>query len=96
MRMADFLLQSDAIVDVRARDKSHLLKELCGPRHFIMDRLASGDVTSNATDIQGVGMRVVATMNLSLLLPRSELFMSSGPSVGRQIGFFSLANRCTS
>jgi PTS system nitrogen regulatory IIA component len=29
MRITDFLLQSDAIVDVRARDKSHLLKELC-------------------------------------------------------------------
>jgi hypothetical protein len=38
-----------------------------GPRHFIMDRLASGDVTSNVTDIQGLGMRVVATMSLSVL-----------------------------
>jgi hypothetical protein len=38
-----------------------------GPRHFIMDRLASGDVTSNVTDIQGLDMRVVATMSLPLL-----------------------------
>jgi len=38
-----------------------------GPRHFIMDRLASGDVTSNATDIQGLDMRVVGILNLSLL-----------------------------
>jgi hypothetical protein len=26
-----------------------------GPRYFIMDRLASGDVTSNVTDLQGLG-----------------------------------------
>jgi hypothetical protein len=38
-----------------------------GPRHFIMDRLASGDVTNNVTDMQGLGMRVVGTMSLSLL-----------------------------
>jgi len=38
-----------------------------GPRHFIMDRLASGDVTSNVTDMQGLGMRFVATMSLPLL-----------------------------
>ena len=38
-----------------------------GPRHFIMDRLASGDVMSNATDIQGLDMRVVGTMSLSLV-----------------------------
>jgi hypothetical protein len=38
-----------------------------GPRHFIMDRLASGDVTSNATDIQGLGMRVVGILSLSFL-----------------------------
>ena len=38
-----------------------------GPRHFLMDRLASGDVTRNASDIQGLGMRPVATMKLGLL-----------------------------
>ena len=38
-----------------------------GPRHFIMDRLASGDAPSEGTDIQGLGMRVVGTMKLSLL-----------------------------
>src|SRR5262249_28530695 len=38
-----------------------------GPRHFIMDRLASGDVTSNVTNMQGLGMRLVATMSLPLL-----------------------------
>ena len=32
-----------------------------------MDRLASGDVTSNVTDMQGLGMRFVATMSLPLL-----------------------------
>jgi hypothetical protein len=35
-----------------------------GPRHFIMDRLASGDVTKGAVDIQGLAMRSVAVMNL--------------------------------
>jgi hypothetical protein len=38
-----------------------------GPRHFIMDRLASGDITRNAADIQGLAMRPVATMSLRLL-----------------------------
>ena len=38
-----------------------------GPRHFIMDRLASGNATSNAADIQGLAMRPVATMSLGLL-----------------------------
>jgi hypothetical protein len=37
-----------------------------GPRHFIMDRLASSDVTRNAADIQGLAMRPVATMSLRL------------------------------
>jgi hypothetical protein len=38
-----------------------------GPRHFIMDRLASGDVTRSPADIQGLAMRPVATMRLRLL-----------------------------
>jgi hypothetical protein len=38
-----------------------------GPRHFIMDRLASGDVTGSPADIQGLAMRPVATMRLRLL-----------------------------
>ncbi len=60
-----------------------------GPRHFIMDRLASGDVTSNATDIQGLDMRVVGILNLSLLeLIEKQVFMSSVLSVGRPTGFF--------
>jgi hypothetical protein len=38
-----------------------------GPRHFIMDRLASGDVTRSPADIQGLATRPVATMRLRLL-----------------------------
>lgn len=38
-----------------------------GPRHFIMDRLASGDVSRSPADIQGLAMRPVATMRLRLL-----------------------------
>jgi hypothetical protein len=38
-----------------------------GPRHFIMDRLASGDLTSKITDMQGLAMRLVATMDVPLL-----------------------------
>jgi hypothetical protein len=38
-----------------------------GPRHFIMDRLESGDVTRSPADIQGLAMRPVATMRLRLL-----------------------------
>jgi hypothetical protein len=38
-----------------------------GPRHFIMDRLASGDADKSAADIQGLAMRPVATMKLRLL-----------------------------
>jgi hypothetical protein len=38
-----------------------------GPRHFIMDRLASGDVTRNAADIQGLAMRPVGTLSLDLI-----------------------------
>jgi hypothetical protein len=37
-----------------------------GPRHFIMDRLASGDADKSAADIQGLAMRPVATMRLRL------------------------------
>jgi hypothetical protein len=53
-----------------------------GPRYFIMDRLASGDATSNGTDIQGLGMRPVATMGLSLL----ELIEKRAFYVERTIG----------
>lgn len=38
-----------------------------GPRHFIMDHLASGDVTRSPADIQGLAMRPVATMGLRLV-----------------------------
>jgi hypothetical protein len=38
-----------------------------GPRHFLMDRLVSGDVTNDVADMQGLKMRRVATMDLSLL-----------------------------
>ena len=38
-----------------------------GPRHFIMDRLASGDVSRSPADIQGLAMRPVAAMRLRLL-----------------------------
>ena len=37
-----------------------------GPRHFIMDRLASGDADKSAADIQGLAMRPVATLSLRL------------------------------
>jgi hypothetical protein len=53
-----------------------------GPRHFIMDRLASGDVTRNASDIQGLAMRPVATMSLGLL----ELIEKRAFYVERTIG----------
>jgi hypothetical protein len=38
-----------------------------GPRHFVMDRLGSGDATRAPADIQGLAMRPVATMRLRLL-----------------------------
>lgn len=38
-----------------------------GPRHFIMDRLASGDANRSPADIQGLAMRPVATVGLRLL-----------------------------
>ena len=38
-----------------------------GPRHFIMDRLATADVTGDAVDMQGLAMRRVATMDVPLL-----------------------------
>jgi hypothetical protein len=53
-----------------------------GPRHFIMDRLASGDVTKGAVDIQGLAMRSVAVMNLRLV----ELIEKRAFYVERTIG----------
>jgi hypothetical protein len=38
-----------------------------GPRHFIMDRLATADLTGDAVDMQGLAMRRVATMDVPLL-----------------------------
>jgi hypothetical protein len=53
-----------------------------GPRHFIMDRLASGDVTRNVADIQGLAMRAVATVGLRLL----DLIEKRASYVERTIG----------
>ena len=45
-----------------------------GPRHFIMDRLASADVADAVVDMQGLAMRHVATMK-----PRGSRRRSARP-----------------
>jgi hypothetical protein len=41
-----------------------------GPRHFIMDRLASGDVTKDTVDIQGLAMRQPSEAPQRLAIPQ--------------------------
>ena len=68
-----------------------------GPRHFIMDRLASGDVTRNAMDIQGLAMRPVATMSLRLLELIEKRAFYVERTIRRKTDWIFLAgNRCTS
>jgi hypothetical protein len=38
-----------------------------GPRHFIMDKIASGDIAGQVTDMQGLPMRFIARMHVPLL-----------------------------
>jgi hypothetical protein len=37
-----------------------------GPRHFVMDRVGSGDLTGPVVDMQGLAMRQVATLDVPL------------------------------
>jgi nitrogen PTS system EIIA component len=62
MRIADFLLQSDAIVDVRAHDKSRLLKKLCNKAASTLkldaDRISADILKREELGSTGVGSGV--------------------------------------
>jgi hypothetical protein len=60
--------QWDAIDDAKLAVQFGALRIIRnGPRHFIMDKLATADVTGDAVDMQGLAMRRVATMDVPLL-----------------------------
>jgi hypothetical protein len=72
----------DAIDTAKAASELGAVRVLRnGPRHFIMDRLASGDANQSAADIQGLAMRPVATVGLRLL----DLFEKRASYVERTI-----------
>jgi hypothetical protein len=64
-----------------------------GPRHFIMDRVASGDVASEVADMQGLSMRRIATMNLSLLVLVEKRAFYVERTIHRTTGYAFLAGR---
>lgn len=43
-----------------------------GPRHFVMDRIESADVAADVTDMDGLAMRQLATLELPLSTARQE------------------------
>jgi haloalkane dehalogenase len=64
-----------------------------GPRHFVMDRLATGDLTGSVVDMQGLAMRQVATLDvpLSALVEKRASYTVQG--INRTTEYVFLAGR---